>query len=283
MMQNSTRNPEENSDSYYSAGTAAAMDGLELLLKTDPNSMPSVLCVNIGTLVRNALAYLGELKPSMLEHHIQNEIAAIAMDTKGMMRFAGIANPVVHFYWHGWKKAIPEQLQRPESKTRSNVNNNVIILLNRQYDLLDKIGDDIPTISISITKHQVGKLPHKEILRDLSSYLGKRKVMMISHYALDYHAINKGNLSLRLLESYTGHIGGKERINFKLFNNESIPFCGIIHQLLGDPDQLKSPIKRSEMKLIKDTAINDKWSQFPTSDIVSKLKKMGFVRYIDID
>lgn len=280
---NMTRNPEDNSSSYYSVGTAAAMDGLELLLKVDPAEMPSMLCVNIGTLVRNSLAYFGELSPTMLEQQLQNEIAALVMDVHGMMRFANISNPTIYLYWHGWKKAIPESLLRPESKIRQNVNNNLTILLNRQYHLLDKVGDVVPTISLSITSHQAGKLPHNEIIRDISKPAGRSKILLISHYPLDYHVMNRSSLSIKLLESYTGHVGDKERLNFKLFGNQRIPFCGIIHQLLGDSEQLVSPLKRKEIKLIKDTAIKEKWSQFPTSDVVSKLKKMGFGRFISID
>lgn len=279
----SNRSPEDNSSSVYSIGTALAMDGLEHLLKFSPNDMPNIVCVNLGTLIRNTIAYVGELSYTNMELKIRAEIGAIAQDVKGMLNFAGIQRPILYLYWHGWTKSIPELLVRPFSKARESINNNVNMLLNRQMTLLDNVGDYVPEIMVSVTPEREARLPHDQILKDLARVPGQRKAVMLSHYPLDYHVINKRSIHFSILESYTGKISGLERLNVKIFDDEAIPFCGMTHQLLGDKEQIKSPLSRNDIKLIKDTAVNDRWYLFPTTEIENKVKKLGFGRYVKID
>jgi len=274
--------PDNKSISVYSEGTGLALKGLEALLKSSPNDMPNIFCVNIGTLVRNMLASIGDVKSSELVSSITNEIGALIQDVKGMMMFAGISKPFVYIYWHGYKKSIPEQLIRPESKTRSNINNNTTLLLNSRTDLL-KDSDDKANVHVSITPEHYGRLPHNLIVRDLVAIPGKRDAIMLTHYPLDYHVINRRSTDLRILESFTGHIGDRERMSEKVFKDPKIPFCGITHQLLGDSEQIISPLKRNEIKLLKTTAVKDNWNLLPISDIKDKVNKLGFGQYVKID
>lgn len=283
-MINRVRNPEENTSSVYSLGTAAAIEGLERLLKLNVNNTPNVLCVNIGTLVRNFIAYAGDLSPTNLEIRIRAEISALCQDAKGLMTFAGVEVPVVYLYWHGYKQAVPEILVRKDSKSRASVNNKLSLLLNRRQTLLSDMDEAALNVAMSVTSSKDTKLPHTKIINDVRKLSNQPNALMISHYPLDYHAINSRFIKLRILESYTGEIGPKDRMNEKIFGHKDIPFCGILHQLLGDKKgQLKSPLSRKETKLIKDTAISNKWSLFPISEIKSKVKDLGFKPYINID
>lgn len=283
MLMDTVRNPEENSSSVYSVGTALAIDGLETFLKSNPRQMPDTLAFNLGTLTRNQISYFEGITPDVLIKKARTEIAAIAHDVGGMMKFAEVKNPVIYFYWHEYKSSVPDILLRPPSKARADVNKNLMHLLNSQMSLLDDIGSGTPNVFISTTPERQRRLPHKEIIRDILKMLGRRTVFMVSHYPLDFHAITKNAVNVKLLESYTGNISDRQRLNKKVMGHPKIPFCGILHQLLGDSEQLKSPLTRKETSLIKETAIEQNWALRPLSEIRSNVKDMGFGVYVKID
>lgn len=276
------RNPEENASSVFSMGTGLALDGLEQLLRFSVAEMPAVMCVNIGTLIRNHISHVADIAPANMYVKVSTEIQALTSDVLSMMRFANIQNPAVYFYWHGYTASIPQALIRKPSKAREQVNNAIGHIAAYRGSLSDVVKTLGRSVSLNITNGGVGQLPHKVIMRDIIRLTTDKRLMMLSHCPLDYHVINR-RVTLRILESYTGKIGGKRRISEKLFNHTNIPFCGITHQLLGDKEQLKSPLSRKESKLLKDTAIADNWSLRPISDVLSAVKKLGFAQYVKID
>ena len=279
----SRRDPLENEQSVYSIGTAYAVDGLEVYLRSMGNRKANVIAINVGTLLRNGLNHDPNMTMQTMARNARTELHVMVEDIANMMLYARIQNPAILLYLIDYYQFIPEEVVRPieTSKARAKMQSATKYALTHHRELFGLINS-VPGVNIQFDLFQRATAPHKHILTLLRALSPQRTVMMLSHVALDYHVYSKLN-SFHVIESHTAQIRGIEDMGMKVFKKEHLPFNKYTHALLGDKDYLKSPLSNKQRKEMYDLAEKRNWESRTLTDIKSDINKLGLPILIALD
>ena len=279
----SNRDPLQNEQSVYSIGTAFAIDGFERYIRTPGIVKPSLLAINVGTLMRNCINSDPDMTMREMSKRIRTELHVLTEDVASMMMYIGTPNPSMLLYINDYYKFIPPEVARPieTSKARKRMYDATRYGISNYRELFGLINS-IPGFTIKFDIFQRATPPHKHLLTLFRSMSPSRNVMMISHVALDYHVY--GNLTtFLLLESHTVQIRVAKDLGKKIFDREHIPFNAQTHALLGDKDYLKSPLSNKQRKDLYTLAESRNWEVRTKREIRSDINKLGYPILIPLD
>jgi len=266
------RMPTENANSVYSVGTAVAINSFEQLYS---EYKYNVIAINVGTLLRNHATKDTSLQDVI--NMFNTEITVMLNEVTSIMNSNGASpNSYVLLYGINYNRCLQEILVRPETPSRKLVNDATNYIIDRSRELFGPKGEGtFNGIKVRFESMQTGEPSIYKRLYNLMSKQGMLlKVIMISHYPIDYHVARYVDKFV-LLETHTGKWKLIDELSVKIFGEKfkELPFLPSTHLCFGDKPLISMNISTKQKDDLLQTSRKQGWRLKSANYIKSEIKR----------
>jgi hypothetical protein len=270
----SPRSPLDVADSLYSIGTAYAVDKLEEMIRSGEMNNTDV-AVNMATLLRN---HIGKdpIKYDTLINKTMQEIMVLIQEVSGMfsMHSKGKKHKIL-FYLIDYDTVLPNHIKRPPTPSRDFLKEAIKVFISRQNKLFPKRIFDVGEITVEFLINNRAMLPHIVLKNNMQMNGGFQDMVMISHVPMDFH-IQKYVRKFAIIETHTGKYKLPKDLGNKVFKHDHMPFCPIVHALLGDKDYIQSLLGIKEKRALYALGEKEHWEIATPSKVKADAATLGY-------
>ena len=280
--------PNTESQSEFSMGTAPMMKSIERLIE-NREEMIDVICLNLGTLVRNCLPNQNvkdaiefdkrhgvrtERPAAVLFDEAKKEMVKVVTDLCQMLNNNEFVNrPAVITYHSDYSKSVPREVYKApvDSKYYLTLADEMVrtklIKGSRKHAMQGKVS----LIELPIADKF---LPWRHIMLELKDMKNNHNVLMVSDHPVDYH-VGSVSRTFCIVRSYTGDVVKYKQLGHVVFGDDRIPFNLYTHALFGDKKDVKCSLSPNDKTKLLEIAEEEEWTMKTKDYIRDRLYKLG--------
>ena len=249
----------------FISGSQSVIHALEEDLSS--SNPPDTILVNMGTLLRNANID-SVSKSEQLEEAASrdaNEIRQVVLNAPGdSLR-------VLCFYMSDYKRMFSKEHIRPVNRSDALIWASML----KAYSRISSTDERTDNTLIMVRRSPRKMLSFQHLQGIIKTCGATRKVCMVSHLPIDYHA-HVACSNFTLLRSFTGERVGAEKLHNVVFKAD-VPFYKCTHAVLGDSKLILPSAMRTEKKKLIALSEEEQWLAKTESFVKDSLKKNGFL------
>ena len=279
---------ESNIQPEFSLGSTKLMESIEKLL-TDRMQLIDVVCLNIGTIIRNCQSNQKVQEAIEFDklHGVQTENPSTVLVSESKEEFIKMINDVVQMlnnstyvdnpflviYHSDYSKSIPKNLYKPPTDSKYYLTKADDIFSRDIVKGNKKIKRSGKTVVIELPINN-NFLPWRHISVEMKDMRNNHNVLMVSNHPVDYH-LGSVSRTFRIVRSFTGAVVNYKQLGQIVFNNNVMPFNVYTHALLGDKEDIKCTLSTADKRNLIKLAEQEEWMLKTKDFIRDRLYKLG--------
>lgn len=272
----------------FSLGTTPVMKSIEALIE-NREEMIDVVCLNLGTIVRNCLqnqkvkeaidydkrhGVRTERPAKVLTEESKQEMIKVIGDIVQMLNNNQfVNNPAVITYHSDYSKSVPQEVYKPpvDSKYYLTMADQMVRMQVIKGNRKAARQGKVLLIELPINDKF---LPWRHIMLELKDMKNNHNVLMVSNHPVDYH-VGSVSHTFRIVRSFTGEVVKYKKLGNIVFKTDIIPFNIYTHSIFGDKEDIKCSVSGNDKTKILDLAEKEEWALKTKDYIRDRLYELG--------
>ena len=272
----------------FSLGTAPLMKSIESLIE-NREEMIDVVCLNLGTIVRNCLQNQAvkdaidfdkrhgtrtERPARVLLQESRNEMIKVIGDLVQLLNNDQfVNNPAVITFHSDYSKSVPKEVYKApvDSKYYLTLADQLVRTTVIKGGRKSARQGKVMLIELPINDKF---LPWRHIMLELKDMKNNHNVLMVSNHPVDYH-VGSVSHTFRIVRSFTGEVVKYKQLGRIVFKNEILPFNLYTHALFGDKEDVKCSVTGNDKTKLLELAEKEEWLLKTKDYIKDRLYELG--------
>jgi len=246
---NMFKSPSRVEEGRYSFGTTIVIDKMLEYIKKNKYPKGYLIYINVETLIRNR--WDKNKKLQQLVDVVNEDMQGIMTELSENLYLMNkqVAQFIV-FYTETYSRMIPQQYLKSRDSIEKAKIQDALAMFKKQFPTRSYFQNDCPMINVVLQHIEANTPSYKKLAEGHKSSGGQHRVLLMSHYPLDYFMFGGRELTGAIFKSFTGAVieNDRDKLSESVFKNRNIPFYPLSLILLGDKDLIKGTLKPKEKK-----------------------------------